>query len=100
MPSYANEGVPQALIQAMLVGLPSITTAVGGIPEIAEHERTAIVVPPEDPAALAAAVVALAPAAGRRRELGEAARKLCVESHSLERMLDRMEAVFRGVAHG
>ena len=100
LPSYANEGVPQALIQAMLVGLPCVTTSVGGIPEIAEHERTAIVVPPEDPAALAATIVELAGAEGRRRELGEAARKLCVESHSLERMLDRMEAVFRGVARG
>jgi len=100
LPSYANEGVPQALIQAMLVGLPCVTTAVGGIPEVAEHERTAIVVPPEDPAALAAAISALAEGGGRRRELGEAARKLCVESHSLERMLERMEAVFRGVVHG
>ena len=100
LPSYANEGVPQALLQAMLVGLPCVTTSVGGIPEIAEHERTAIVVPPEDPAALAAAIVELAGAEGRRREMGEAARKLCVESHSLERMLDRMEAVFRGVACG
>ena len=100
LPSYANEGVPQALIQAMLVGLPCVTTAVGGIPEVAEHERTAIVVPPEDPATLAAAISALAEAEGRRRELGEAARKLCVEGHSLERMLDRMEAVFRGVVHG
>jgi len=100
LPSYANEGVPQALIQAMLVGLPCVTTAVGGIPEIAEHERTAIVVPPEDPAALAAAIASLAQMEGRRRELGEAARKLCVEGHSLERMLDRMEAVFHGAVRG
>ncbi|MGQ0510688.1 MAG: glycosyltransferase [Betaproteobacteria bacterium] len=100
LPSYANEGVPQALIQAMLVGLPCVTTAVGGIPEIAEHERTAIVVPPEDPEALAGAITALAAGDGRRRELGEAARKLCVESHSLERMLDRMEAIFLEVVRG
>ena len=100
LPSYANEGVPQALVQAMLAGLPCVTTEVGGIPEIAEHERTAIVVPPEDPAALAAAITGLAASEGRRRELGEAARKHCVEGYSLERMLERMEAVFRGVAHG
>jgi glycosyltransferase involved in cell wall biosynthesis len=98
LPSYANEGVPQALLQAMLVGLPCVTTAVGGIGEIAEHERTAIVVPPEDPAALAAAIAQLAADEGRRRELGEAARKHCVEGYSHERMLDRMEAVFRDAA--
>jgi glycosyltransferase involved in cell wall biosynthesis len=95
LPSYANEGVPQALLQAMLVGLPCVTTAVGGIPEIAAHERTALLVPPRDPAALAAAIERLAGDEGLRRELGEAARKHCVEGYSYERMLDRMEAVYR-----
>jgi len=98
LPSYANEGVPQALIQAMLVELPCVTTAVGGIPEIAEHERTALVVPPRDAGALAAAIERLAGSEGLRRELGEAARKHCVEGYSYERMLDRMENVFRNVA--
>jgi glycosyltransferase involved in cell wall biosynthesis len=98
LPSYANEGVPQALVQAMLVELPCVTTAIGGIPEIAEHERTALVVPPQDAAALAAAIERLAGNEGLRRELGEAARKHCVEGYSYERMLDRMEAVYRNVA--
>jgi glycosyltransferase involved in cell wall biosynthesis len=98
LPSWANEGVPQALVQAMLVGLPCVTTAIGGIPEIAEHDRTALVVPPRDPAALAAAIERLAGNEGLRRELGEAARKHCVEGYSYERMLDRMEGVYRNVA--
>ena len=98
LPSYANEGVPQALIQAMLVGLPCVTTAVGSIPELAEHDRTALVVPPRDPAALAAAIERLAGSEGLRRELGEAARKHCVEGYSYERMLDRMESIFRNVS--
>jgi glycosyltransferase involved in cell wall biosynthesis len=98
LPSYANEGVPQALVQAMLAELPCVTTAVGGIPELAEHERTALLVPPKDAAALAAAVERLAGNEGLRRELGEAARKHCVEGYSYERMLERMEAIYRNVA--
>ena len=98
LPSYANEGVPQALVQAMLVELPCVTTAVGGIPEVAEHERTALLVPPQDAAALAAAIERLAGNEGLRRELGEAARKHCVEGYSYERMLERMEAVYRNVS--
>ena len=98
LPSYANEGVPQALVQAMLVELPCVTTSIGGIPELAEHERTALLVPPRDPAALAAAIERLAGNEGLRRELGEAARKHCVEGYSYERMLDRMENVYRNVA--
>jgi glycosyltransferase involved in cell wall biosynthesis len=98
LPSYANEGVPQALVQAMLVELPCVTTHVGGIPEVAEHERTALVVPPQDPAALSAAIERLAGDEGLRRELGEAARKHCVEGYSYERMLDRMENIYRNVS--
>ncbi len=98
LPSYANEGVPQALVQAMLVELACVTTAVGGIPEVAEHERTALVVPPEDAAALAAAIARFAGDEGLRRELGEAARKHCVEGYSYERMLDRMENIYRNVS--
>jgi len=98
LPSYANEGVPQALLQAMLVELPCVTTPVGGIPEIAEHERTALLVAPRDPVALAAAIERLAGNEGLRRELGEAARKHCVEGYSYERMLDRMEVIYRNVS--
>ncbi|MBI1942742.1 MAG: glycosyltransferase family 4 protein [Betaproteobacteria bacterium] len=98
LPSYANEGVPQALAQAMLVELACVSTPVGGIPELAEHERTALVVPPRDPAALAAAIERLAGDEGLRRELGQAARKHCVEGYSYERMLDRMEALYAAVA--
>jgi glycosyltransferase involved in cell wall biosynthesis len=97
LPSYANEGVPQALVQAMLVELPCVTTPVGGIPELAQHERTALLVPPRDSVALAAAVERLAGNEGLRRELGESARKHCVEGYSYERMLDRMEAIYRDV---
>ena len=100
LPSYANEGVPQALVQAMLCGLPCITTAAGGISELATHEATALVVPARDAHALATAVTRLAENEGLRRELGEAARKHCVENFSYERMLDRMEAIYRGVARG
>ena len=100
LPSFANEGVPQALVQAMLTELPCVTTPVGGIPELAEHDRTALLVPPRDASALAAAIERLAGDAGLRRELGEAARKHCVEGYSYERMLDRMEAVYRKAAGG
>lgn len=101
LPSYANEGVPQALVQAMLCGLPCVTTLVGSISELASHEATALVVPPKDARALAEAITRLAENPGLRRDLGEAARRHCAENFSYERMLDRMEALYREVAgHG
>jgi len=101
LPSYANEGVPQALVQAMLVGLPCVTTTAGSISELAEHEATALVVPTQDAHALVTALTRLAGDAALRARLGENARRHCVERFSYERMLDRMEAIYRSVTpHG
>jgi glycosyltransferase involved in cell wall biosynthesis len=100
LPSYANEGVPQALVQAMLVGLPCVTTTAGSISELAEHEATALVVPPQDAHALAAALARLAADPALRARLGAAARHHCSARFSSERMLDRMEMIYREVAAG
>jgi len=98
LPSYANEGVPQALLQAMLVGLPCVTTHVGSMAELAVDGTTALVVPPQDSAALAQALRKLVTDEELRAKLGAAARKHCSEKHSSERMLDRMEQVYREAA--
>jgi glycosyltransferase involved in cell wall biosynthesis len=98
LPSYANEGVPQALVQAMMTGLPCVTTHAGSIAELATHEKTALVVPPKDTVALAEAVGRLAKDAPLRERLGAAAREHCRERYSYERMLDAMERVYREVS--
>ena len=97
LPSYANEGVPQALLQAMFTALPAITTNAGAISEIAIHGETAHVVAREDATALAHALRALIADPSRAADLGTAARTLVVERHSLAHMLDRMETVFQAV---
>ena len=98
LPSYANEGVPQALVQAMLVGLPCVTTAVGSISELAIAEQTALVVAPQDVAALRGALERLVKDEPLRKTLGAAAREHCAKTMSVERMLDRMEAIYREAA--
>jgi glycosyltransferase involved in cell wall biosynthesis len=97
LPSYANEGVPQALVQAMLSALPCVTTNIGSIGEAAVHEQTALVVAPQDAAALKRALLRLIEAPDLRERLGSAARTWCGERFSLESMLDAMEAVFARV---
>ena len=52
LPSYANEGVPQALMQAMACGLPVVTTPVGSIGEIVQDGDSGVLVRPEDATAL------------------------------------------------
>jgi glycosyltransferase involved in cell wall biosynthesis len=95
LPSYANEGVPQALLQAMFARVPCVTTNAGGIPEIARDGETGSVVAREDPHALAAAIDALLDNPARAAAQARRAHALVSSRYTLAAMLDRMEAVFR-----
>jgi len=97
LPSFANEGVPQALIQAMLAGLPCVTTHAGSMAELAREGDTALVVPPKDSAALRAALQKLLADESMMKRLGESARRHCAANFSYERMLERMEAIYAQV---
>lgn len=55
LPSH-EEGMSNALLEAMAAGRPVVATAVGGTGEIVANERTGLLVPPADPASLAAAL--------------------------------------------
>ena len=98
LPSYANEGVPQALMQAMACGLAVVTTPVGSIPEIVTDGTTGVFVPPREPEALAAALQAMLGDGPRRAALGARAAAIARERFGEERMLDRMLEVFHAVA--
>ncbi len=98
LPSLANEGVPQGLVQAMLSGIPCVTTDIGGIPELAKNESTALVVPPHDCGALARAISRLLAEPQLARRLSGAAREYCARNFSRQRMLDRMEKIYGAVS--
>lgn len=101
LPSYANEGVPQAILQAMLCALPIVTTPVGSILEAVEDGETALVVAPKNAHALSKAIERLIHDPALRETLGRAARARALERFGLEAMLDKMESVFLNAAnHG
>jgi len=97
LPSYANEGVPQALVQAMLCGLPCVTTAAGGIGEIARDGTTAVVVRAEDAADLKRGLERVLDDRKLGSRLGAAARAHCAANNSAQAMLEAMERLFRSV---
>lgn len=94
LPSCAHEGVPQALVQAMLCGLPIVTTAVGAIPEAVADRHSALMVAPQDADALTTALRELIGDPELCRRLGSNARIDAQKRFGLTIMLDRMEAVF------
>lgn len=69
-----SEGMPALLIEAGLAGLPAVAYALGGIPEVVEHEVTGLLVGAGDQPALTRAVATLVTDGGRRHVMGEAAR--------------------------
>lgn len=93
LPSYANEGVPQALLQAMACEKPIIACPVGGIPELLAELQGVRMVPPMDAAALAKAMTSMMadpPDAGSLKPL----RKRVVDRYSLQNMYERVAGVF------
>ena len=98
LPSYANEGVPQALMQAMACALPVVTTPVGSIGEIVQDGETGRLVAPEDSTALREAIEALLADAALRARLAGAARTAALQRFGDDRMVERMLDVFTAVA--
>ena len=100
LPSYACEGVPQALLQAMAVGIPCVTTDAGAIGEIAINDVTALVVAKHNAVALAAGIDRLLDAEALGERLTWSARERAQSKFGIAAMLDAMEAVFRRAADG
>ncbi len=95
MPSL-SEGLPLALVEAMSFGLPVVVTRVGGVPEVVTDGVEALLVPPSDAAALAAALRTLIDDADRRRRMGEAGRARAQRDYAIGTMADRYERLYRG----
>ncbi len=99
MASYAHEGVPQAVLQAMAMGKPVAATLVGGIPEVITPEVTGLLTPPKDSDALARAMFRLLMDKALREKLGQRGRDLVVQKFSLQHMAQEVEAVYERVAN-
>jgi glycosyltransferase involved in cell wall biosynthesis len=89
-----NEGMGRAVIEAMHAGLAVVATHVGGVPMIVEEGVTGHLVPPEDPASLAAAIGRLLSHEALRTAMGEAGH-LKASTFSDEAMVQHLEAVYR-----
>lgn len=85
----AGEGMPGVLIEAGMTGVPVVATAAPGIPMIVADGETGIVVPVDDRASMIDAVAELLADPARRRAMGEAARRRCVERFSLDAVSQR-----------
>jgi glycosyltransferase involved in cell wall biosynthesis len=84
-----------SLLEAMCFGCPSVSTRVGGIPELVEDNESGVLVPAGDVAALAKALEALIDDETRRHTLGRVAQARARERFSAEVIVPRYEALYR-----
>jgi glycosyltransferase involved in cell wall biosynthesis len=89
-----REGLARALPQALLAGRPVISFDVDGAGEVVDHD-TGILLPPRDTDGLAAAIETLADHPPLRDRLGAAGRDRCREMFDHNRMVDRIEELYK-----
>ncbi len=89
-----SEGVPLALLEAMLARKPVIASAVGDVPIVLDGGRAGALVPPSDAAALAATVQELLADAARARALGAAAHARASVTYTFEVMMTSYRALY------
>jgi glycosyltransferase involved in cell wall biosynthesis len=89
-----REGAPLTLLEYMALGRPIVATSVGGIPEIVEDGRHAMLVPPGDAAALAGAIGRLLGDPTERLRLGAEAAARQAAQFSFDEMTRRVESLY------
>lgn len=94
------EGLPIVILEAMSAQLPIITTSVGGIPEILENQRDALIVPPENPQALADAILRLLKDQEFAHQLASTARYKVEESFSIKAYVKRITGLYDRILGG
>jgi glycosyltransferase involved in cell wall biosynthesis len=92
------EGLPLSVLEAMAAGCPVVASAIGGTDEAVTDGVTGLLVPPRDPAAIAAAIARLRADPGLARSLGQAGRLRVEQEFSSEVTAERVARIYDEVA--
>jgi len=97
LPSYANEGVPQAILQAMAMGLPVVSTHVGAIAEAVQDGETGFMIDPKNAQQLADKLRVLTKDPDLCTTFGQSGQQWVRSRFSMDIMLDAMQTIFQEV---
>jgi len=89
-----TEGLGVVLLEALRFERPVIASDLGGIPDIVEHERTGLLVPPGDPAILGSAIESLARNPDRARQMALRGRQVARDRFGWDRVLETTNRVY------
>jgi D-inositol-3-phosphate glycosyltransferase len=94
LPSASGEGLPLVLLEAMACRLPVVSTTVGGIPEVIEHMKNGVLVPPRNPEAMAVTISELLSKEKLGSAIGEEARKIVENRFTWEENLRQLQMIY------
>ena len=89
-----SEGLPRVAVEAALMARPVVATKVGGIPEVVIHQRTGLLVEPENEGVLADAIIYFLTHREEGESMGYSARSLALEQFNLDHCLDSYHALY------
>jgi colanic acid/amylovoran biosynthesis glycosyltransferase len=89
------DGIPRSLMEAMAVGLPSISTRVAGIPDLIEHKKSGLLIDENDTKALSDAIVLLQESWTIREEMSRSGRRMIDNRFNLDNCLDPLVDLFQ-----
>jgi glycosyltransferase involved in cell wall biosynthesis len=92
-----HEGQPMAVLEAMARGVCVVASDVGGIPELVEHGRSGLLVPPDDVDALGSALRTVLRDHDLRERMGAAARRRVLAEFYVDVVWSRLDALYRKV---
>jgi len=92
-----RDGLPTVLLEALACGTPVVTTRILGLPELVRDGETGLLVAPDDPPGLAAAIAALLDDPTRAAALGAAGRALVAQLHDQDRSATQLQHVWQEV---
>ncbi len=90
-----EEGMPNALLEAMAKKVPVVATDVGGNPEVVEHERSGILVPPQNASALAGGMMRILRQPSVAASMAEAGARRVRDRFRIEVMIQEIEQLYR-----
>jgi glycosyltransferase involved in cell wall biosynthesis len=92
--SSHDEGMSNAILEAMAMEKAVVATDVGGTGEVVRHGHTGLLVPPKDPEALAAAINEMLAQPARAGEMGRLGRRIVEDRFSAHAMVRQMEQLY------